>query len=152
MITLALDFNYADVKNITHTTIREIYVHYYPKGAVDFFLEHHNDRAIIRDIANKNVYLCYNDENLPVGTVTINGNEINRLFVLPAYQGLGFGSELMKFAEKIISKKYETISLSSSFPAKNIYIKYGYKPTEFHKIQCEGGDFLCYDIMKKHLN
>ena len=30
------------VKFITLKTIIDIYPHYYPKGAVDFFIEHHN--------------------------------------------------------------------------------------------------------------
>ncbi|WP_279283102.1 hypothetical protein [Clostridium sp. C2-6-12] len=28
------------VKNITHKTIQTIYSHYYPEGAVDFFVTH----------------------------------------------------------------------------------------------------------------
>ena len=31
------------VRTITRETIQEIYPHYYPKGAVDLFLSHHND-------------------------------------------------------------------------------------------------------------
>ncbi|MBE6858266.1 MAG: GNAT family N-acetyltransferase [Ruminococcus sp.] len=152
MITPAKNSDIGTVRNITHNTIREIYVHYYPKGAVEFFLAHHNDAAICRDIAENCVYLCCNSENVPVGTVTLNGNEINRLFVLPQYQGLGFGSELMKFAESYIFQKYDTISLSASLSAKSIYLKYGYTPVEFHTIKCADGDFLCYDIMTKHLD
>lgn len=34
------------VKNITELTISEVYPRYYPKGAVDFFLEHHNEEEI----------------------------------------------------------------------------------------------------------
>lgn len=51
MITPAKYSDLGTVRNITHNTIREIYVHYYPKGAVEFFLAHHNDAAICRDIA-----------------------------------------------------------------------------------------------------
>lgn len=35
---------------ITRETIQEIYPHYYPKGAVDFFLSHHNDTGIRQDL------------------------------------------------------------------------------------------------------
>ena len=31
------------VKYISEVTISEIYPHYYPKGAVDFFLAHHSE-------------------------------------------------------------------------------------------------------------
>lgn len=38
------------VKNISEITISEIYPHYYPKGAVGFFLEHHREENILDDI------------------------------------------------------------------------------------------------------
>lgn len=38
------------VKHITIETINSIYPHYYPCGAVDFFLNHHNDKNIKIDI------------------------------------------------------------------------------------------------------
>lgn len=34
------------VRHISATTIAEIYPYYYPKGAVDFFLEHPNEANI----------------------------------------------------------------------------------------------------------
>lgn len=38
------------IKRISEVTISEIYPHYYPKGAVDFFLEHHSKGNILGDI------------------------------------------------------------------------------------------------------
>ena len=37
-IKLAQEFDFDIVKKITHKTIKEIYPHYYPNGAVVFFL------------------------------------------------------------------------------------------------------------------
>lgn len=34
------------IKTITINTITAVYPHYYPKGAVEFFLNLHNDAAI----------------------------------------------------------------------------------------------------------
>ena len=68
------------VKEITQNTISVIYPHYYPKGAVDFFLKHHSDDKIMQDILQGNVYILSVGE-MTIGTPTINGNEINRLFV-----------------------------------------------------------------------
>lgn len=138
------------VIHITHTTIEAIYPHYYPRGAVDFFLSHHSKSAIERDIRDGNIFLL-TDNNISVGTVTINGNELNRLFVLPQYQGKGYGSELMKFAENSIFKNFNKISLSASLPAKEIYLAKNYIPTEYHTIKTDNGDFLCYDVMIKSL-
>lgn len=72
------------VTEITHSTIKTIYPHYYPKGAVEFFLEHHSKLNISKDIDMNKVYLCFDDNNF-VGTVTVKANEILRLFVLPEF-------------------------------------------------------------------
>ena len=55
------------------------------------FTEHHSDENIIRDIRAGIVYLLISDEGIPVGTVTLTNNEIDRLFVLPSYQHRGSG-------------------------------------------------------------
>ena len=45
------------VIKITNETISEIYPHYYPDGAVNFFVNHHNHANIISDIINNSVFL-----------------------------------------------------------------------------------------------
>ena len=113
--------DFAVVKEITHTTIQTIYPHYYPTGAVAFFLHHHNDKNIADDIANGIVFLCSDKNNKIVGTVTIRENEIARLFVLPDYQGKGYGKELLEFAEAEIAKHYNEIIIDASLSAKAVY-------------------------------
>lgn len=137
------------IREITVQTIHEIYPHYYPKGAVAFFLEHHNDDNIVKDIQHNQVFLCFDSEQNAVGTVTIKQNEICRLFVLPQYQGNGFGRELLDFTERMISEKYDEIQLDASFPAKAIYLKRGYSVIESNVIRAKQDDFLCYDVMGK---
>ena len=137
------------VRQIVRDTISAVYPHYYPKGAVDFFLAHHCDENIMKDISSGDVFVLCDDSGKSVGTVTTAGNELNRLFVLPEYQGRGFGRELLNFAENRIFGVYERIVIDASLPAKPIYLGRGYTCTGFHSIPCEGGDFLCYDEMKK---
>ena len=83
--------------------------------------------------------------------MTVKKNEITRLFVLPDHQGNGFGKKLLEFAETAISKRYDEIKIDASLPAKAIYLKRGYKETEYHTIKTENNDFLCYDVMIKQL-
>ena len=78
------------VFDIAQSTIRAIYPHYYPAGAVDFFLAHHSRENISADIEAGRVSLAVSDGKA-VGTVTVIGDSINRLFVLPDEQGKGFG-------------------------------------------------------------
>lgn len=149
MIRPASEADLAVIRHIVRTTIETVYPQYYPAGAVAFFLSHHNDEAIRQDLAAGRVFLCMDDAQQPTGTVTIRENEILRLFVLPEFQGKGYGRELLDFAEQAVREQYPVIQIDASFAAKSIYLKRGYKETEYHKIRTENGDFLCYDVMLK---
>lgn len=113
----------SEVKKISEVTISEIYPHYYPKGAVEFFLAHHSEDNIANDIKLNRVFLRFDIKQNVVGTVMIKANEICRLFVLPSYQGNGYGKEMLEYAEKIIFRQYSKIVLDASLPAKRIYQK-----------------------------
>lgn len=139
----------AAVKEIVQTTIREVYPKYYPAGAVEFFSEHHSDEKIMRDIDAGIVYLLVTDDGVPAGTVTLTDNEIDRLFVLPVFQGKGYGRALLDLAEKEISRSYDVIILHASLPAKSIYLKRGFHEVNYIKIDTGRGDFLCADVMEK---
>jgi len=149
-IRIANEFDFEYVKRITQTTIKAVYPKYYPAGAVQFFCDHHSDEKILEDIKANRVYLIENEEN-EVGTVTICGNEINRLFVLTKYQHMGYGRALMDFAEKMISKETDTVVLDASLPAKKIYLLRGYKATDYNMIKTDNGDYLCFDVMERHV-
>lgn len=139
------------VLDITQRTIRAVYPHYYPAGAVDFFLHHHSIEKICHDIHNGDVWLITAEDGVAAGTVTVNGNEINRLFVLPEYQGSGLGRMLLDHAESIIAENYDVITLSASLPTKMIYQKRGYSEEGYFIIDTDDGDKLCYDMMTKKL-
>lgn len=148
-IRQAMKIDLDTVKNITHETIQGIYPYYYPKGAVDFFIQHHSVENISSDIASNNVFILDVNE-IPIGTVTIHGNEICRLFVLPQYQRKGYGKFLMDFSEKQVSQESKKIQLASSLPAKELYLKLGYKEIESRSILTMSNDYLCYDVMEKN--
>ena len=138
------------VQGIVQKTISAVYPHYYPAGAVKFFLHHHCTENIRCDLEAGRIWLL-EAENSTTGTVTLKGNEICRLFVLPEYQARGYGRALMDFAEKTIAGQYPEIRLDASFPAKAIYLRRGYQPISYHTVKTENGDFLCYDEMIKHI-
>lgn len=136
------------VKAIAQQTISEIYPKYYAEGAVDYFKSLHGDANISANIEAGIVYLL-EDGGEFVGTVTINGDEISRLFVLPQKQHRGYGRALLDFSERKIFEHYPKVQLSASFPAKNVYLKRGYHEIEYNQILTENGDVLCYDVMEK---
>lgn len=136
------------VKNIVHSTIKTIYPHYYPMGVIEFFLKHHSDLNIRKGIETETVLLMEVD-GVVVGTGSTYENEIGRMFVLPEFQGLGYGTSLMKELEDIIAKEYSKILLHSSLPAYNLYIKRGYVTVKYEKIITPNEDVLCFNIMEK---
>lgn len=147
-IVKASDEHINIVKSIVKKTIETTYPNYYPQGAVEFFLRHHSDDAIKKAIINESVYLIQAEDEF-IGTGSINGNEINRLFVLPQYQGHGYGTALMNELEKIVFYSYSEIVLDASLPAYEMYVHRGYMPVKYHKIKTENGHYLCYHVMKK---
>ena len=142
-------FRVNTVKRILKITISEIYPHYYPKGAVDYFLTHHSEENIANDVKLGRVFLYFHSPEHAIGTVTIKENEICRLFVLPSQQGKGYGREILDFSETMIFKSHEKVVLDASLPAKSIYLKRGYRETGFYSIQTGQRVFLCYDVMEK---
>lgn len=149
MIRSAVPTESDKITELVRETIKAVYPKYYPAGAVEFFLAHHKPQKIASDIEAGKVYVIERD-GIIIGTVTIDGNEIARLFVEPSEQGKGHGGKLLDFAEKVIFGYSETVRLDCSLPAKAIYIKRGYKEKEYHKILTDNGDYLCYDIMEKN--
>lgn len=137
------------IEFITCETINAVYPRYYPTGAVDFFLAHHNTNNIAADI-NSGMVFAAECDGIIAGTVTVRESEICRLFVLPEYQGKGIGGELLDFAEKMIAQNYDKITLAASLPAKKIYLKRGYREVGFDYIPTANSDFLCYDTMEKN--
>lgn len=133
---------------ITRRTIQDIYPRYYPRGAVEFFLDWHSDKNILPDIGAGEVYLLF-DGGMAVGTVTLHGDEITRLYVLPQLQGRGYGRALLDFAEKAIGEKYGKIRLEASLPAATLYWKRGYRVVDMLTETVGHGNVLCWDVMEK---
>lgn len=138
------------IQCMIYRTIFHIYPKYYPRGAVEFFLNHHSAEKIVADIDVNAVFVCECDGTI-AGTVTVIQNEILRLFVLPDCQGRGMGSALLEFAEQQIGAHYNRVRLEASLTAREMYHKRGYRAVSFARIITENGDFLCYDVMEKNL-
>ncbi|MCI8292052.1 MAG: GNAT family N-acetyltransferase [Hespellia sp.] len=78
------------VAKIVERTIKTIYPHYYPSGAVQFFLDLHEEQRIREATVEEEIYFAVIQGEV-VGTGSIRKNEICRLFILPEYQKNGYG-------------------------------------------------------------
>lgn len=140
--------DYHTVRAIVQTTINAVYPNYYPAGVVNFFLNHHSNERIQKDIQKQNVFLL-KDGGENVGTGSMDGNQINRVFVLPKFQGKGYGTYIMDRLEDMIFKKYSSSVLDSSLPAYRLYLQRGYLSTKYNMIPTPNGNILCYFEMEK---
>lgn len=116
VIILAKEDLASEIYELVHGTIEEIYTKYYSGEAVGFFLELHSEESILKDISEEKVYAVTFEQEV-IGTGTLDGNHIRRLFVSPQFQGRGIGTLLMDFFESEIIKTYGAVYLDSSLPA-----------------------------------
>lgn len=135
---------------IVQHTKAEIYPDYYTKSVVDFFGKLHSIDNIKKDIEQgRNGVLIFDGEIIGTGSHT--DNHITRVYVLPEYQGQGFGSMIMDELEKEIFKSYEYCELDASLPACIFYENRGYKTVKHIKYDIGDGAFMIYEIMRKHI-
>lgn len=138
------------VHNILHTTIKTVYPNYYPKEVVDFFCAHHSMEHIAEGIASGNMGVLTDGETI-VGTGCHFENQITGVYVLPEYQGLGYGTTIMDHLEAKIFESYDTVALDASLAAVFLYEHRGYKTVGHGKYDLENGVKLVYEIMEKKL-
>lgn len=146
----AIEENIESVYKIVQNTVKTIYPKYYPREVVDFFCELHNRENIAKDIRNGNVGILV-EGNQVVGTGSHEGNHITRVYVLPEFQGNGYGSFIMQCLEEEIDKKYRTVLLDASLPASALYEHRGYHTVKHEKYSVEDDVVLVYEIMEKTL-
>lgn len=122
------------VAAIVRKTIQKVYPHYYPSGAVQFFLDLHSEARIEEVMYSEEIYFAMVQGNI-IGTGSIWKNEICRLFILPKYQGKGYGNSLMDLLEARILENYPKVHVDASFPAESMYLKRGYQITSYKKMK-----------------
>lgn len=139
-----------EIYHLVQETIQTIYPNYYPEEVVDFFNRLHHIDQIKEDIEKQKVEMLFH-KNVLIGTGTLNENHITRVFVLPSYQHMGYGKEIMQQLEKKIAKKYCKAYLDASLPATKFYEKIGYQTIKHEIYPCENHKILVYAIMEKVL-
>ena len=139
-----------DIYKVLHTTIKTIYPKYSPKEVVDFFCRHHSIEHILDGIASGNMgVLVYH--NKIVGTGCFDQQHITGVYVMPANQKQGCGSQIIQCLEDQIAKTYDTVRLEASLSAVCLYERRGYKTTGHGIYELENDVKLVYEIMQKKI-
>lgn len=139
------------VKSLVHRTIAVCYPGHYCMEAVRFFGNYHGDAAILKD-ARQGCTLVLEKAGRVLGTGTLLGDEIKRVFVEPGLQKHGLGRLIMQRLEtQAALLGVATIQLDASLPAKQFYDRLGYATVERASLEVENGRRLDYFKMRKTL-
>ena len=136
------------VCDIVTGTKAKIYPHYYTQAVVDFFGRLHSIDIITKDIASGLINILLVD-GVAVGTGSRVENHITRVYVLPEYEGRGYGSFIMDKLEAEIFESFDHCDLDASLPAAIFYEHRGYKTVEHRSHDLGSGEEMIYEIMRK---
>lgn len=140
------------LKYIVDETINKSYTGIYPEEAIEYFLTLHSKENMGEDIPKGNTFMLELEGKI-IGSGSIVGNEIKRVFVLPRYQGRGIGKKIMaKIEESALSKGIRRVELCASLPSKDFYLALGYRIVRATHLPVNNNKKLEYYDMEKYLS
>ena len=97
------------------------------RTAIDHFHEHHARDEIVKDAAEGYTLVLEADGSI-VGTGSLVGTSISRMYVAPKHQGKGLGGQILEALEaRARAGGVETVGLAASIPARRFYERNGYR-------------------------
>ncbi len=141
-----------DVSRLVAETIEVSYAKSYPREAIDYFLDYHTVEQISAD-ADRGCTFVIEPADRIVGTGTLLGTTIKRVFVHPSRQRRGYGALLMHALEgEALRCGIRKVDLSASLPSKRFYDGLGYTTECEEYIPVGNGRRLDYYVMVKALD
>jgi GNAT superfamily N-acetyltransferase len=141
----------AALKSLVHRTVTTCYPGYYGVEAIRFFVNYHDEEAILRD-TEKGHTVVLDKAGRILGTGTVVSGEIKRVFVDPTFQKQGFGRRIMQRLEETAAVQgAQTVKLDASLPSKAFYDRLGYTTVEAAFLPVENGRRLDFFKMRKNL-
>ena len=115
------------VYNLIRKNDLEIASKFYPKKVINEWLKELNPTKILEKSMKR---ICFVAErgNKVIGYVSLSGNEVKKLFILPKFHRMGVGKKLLNRIEKEAKKRgVRKIVLYSNFYAEPFYKSCGFK-------------------------
>lgn len=88
-----------ELKTLIYETIDKCYSDTYSCEAIDYFKEYNNTESILNDILKGHFLILACGKEI-IGTGTLPGSNIRRIFVKPEYQNMELGQRIMHELEK----------------------------------------------------
>ena len=148
------EFDPADLDEVHALIARTIEASYegvYCRTAIDHFHEHHARDEIVNDAA-EGCTIVLEADGCIVGTGTLVGAYIGRMYVAPERQGKGLGGRILDALEsRARAGGVETVDLAASIPARPFYQRRGYRLVAERAHEFPGGERLDWFEMVKTL-
>lgn len=123
------NFHQSDVgalSNLMRETIKKSNSPDYPEKTICLLCNLYNPKDLLSDSKRMEIFVAENEHGL-IGTVSLDGDRISRMFVKPTRQGIGIGRQLLQHLESIVlNKGIVVLRVRSSITAFGYYRKLGY--------------------------
>lgn len=137
------------VKRLIYKTIDISYHEVYPEEAIEYFKDYHSEEHILNDARVGYTIILDFSEKI-IGTGTLLGMNIRRVFIDPSYQRRGFGKLVMhKLEEQAFANGISILDLSASLVSKRFYDSLGYVTQKGDYIPVRNKQKLSYYAMVK---
>lgn len=121
-----------------------------PKEGYEYLKNNLWGLEILKKDAKEGYTIVVKDNDKIIGTGTIVGDYISKIYIKPEYHGRGIGKLIVKHLEdKAKSNGVKTIFLASNVYAEKFYTKLGYITTENKEMITPNGYIFKLSWMKK---
>jgi GNAT superfamily N-acetyltransferase len=145
------DADFELVYALIQDTILESYSGVYPAEAIEFFQSYHSKKSIKNDAASGYTVVAESHGRL-VGTGTLSGTNVRRVFVSPIQQHRGIGKVIEgELERKAASQKLPSLDLDSSLVSGRFWESMGFTKQKDDFIPIRNGKRLLYCRMAKSL-
>jgi GNAT superfamily N-acetyltransferase len=137
------------VYELVQKTIATSYADVYPPEAIEFFKNHHSKENILKDLERGYIVVAESG-GLLLGTGTIIGTSIRRVFINPEYQHQGVGKIIAnKLERKAKSAGLAKLDLSASLKSRRFWEAMGFVATgEFALPVANAKKLIFYEMIK----
>ena len=140
------------VYKLIQNTIGISYSEAYPREAIEFFKNYHSKEQILDDTTNGYTLIAECNGEI-IGTATLLGTNIRRVFVSPPHQHRGIGKLLVQELEKkALREKSTTLDLEASLVSKQFWESLGFTVHTEEYFPVRNDQKLHYYKMIKTLN
>jgi len=140
-----------EVHALIARTVEASYAGVYCRTAIDHFHEHHTRDQILKDAAEGCTLVLVAAGRI-VGTGTLVGAYVGRMYVAPEHQGKGLGGRILEALEaRARAGGVGTVDLAASTPARRFYERRGYRLVAERAHEFAGGERLDWFEMAKSL-